>query len=384
AEQVAAGCLRIAVERMANAIKRISVQRGHDTTRYALVSFGGAGGQHACQVADALAIGTVLVHPLAGVLSAYGCGVADLRELRRRTVEAALDEHGLSAAGAALAALEREARAALREQGVAEPDIAVERRLHMKQAGSDTALAVSAEALDARTLRAAFDAAHERLFGFAASGAALVVDSAEIEAVGRAAGAVAPSTAAAASGAAGPRAAGEPHASAKTAASGALRRRVWFDGGFREAPVVERARLAAGDVLDGPAVVVEAHATTIVEPGWRARVDGSGCLVLTRVRPRAVREAADTAADPVMLEIFNNLFMHVAEEMGVVLESTAHSVNIKERLDFSCALFDPDGGLIANAPHIPVHLGSVGDSVRSVLDRFAGDMAPGDSFMLNS
>src|SRR5690606_22758094 len=167
-------------------------------------------------------------------------------------------------------------------------------------------------------------------------------------------------------------------------AAGALRRRVWFDGGFCDAPVVERARLAVGDVLDGPAVLVEAHATTIVEPGWRASFDASDCLVLTRVRPRAVRESADTAADPVMLEIFNNLFMHVAEEMGVVLESTAHSVNIKERLDFSCALFDPGGGLIANAPHIPVHLGSMGDSVRSVLDRFAGEMALGDSFMLNS
>src|SRR5690606_25990802 len=197
-------------------------------------------------------------------------------------------------------------------------------------------------------------------------------------------GAVAPSTAAAAASAA-PRAnASQPLASSTSSPAAGSRRRVWFDGGFRHAPGVERDRLAVGDLVDGPAVVVEAHAPTIVEPGWRASVDASGCLVLTRVRPRTVREAADTAADPVMLEIFNHLFMHVAEEMGVVLESTAHSVNIKERLDFSCALFDPDGDLIANAPHIPVHLGSMGDSVRSVLERFAGDMAPGDSFLLNS
>jgi 5-oxoprolinase (ATP-hydrolysing) len=391
AEQVAAGCLRIAVERMANAIKRISVQRGHDTTRFALCSFGGAGGQHACQVADALAIGTVLVHPLAGVLSAFGCGLADLRELGRRTVEAALDAHGLAAADAALAALESDARRALHAQGVAANGVAIERRLHVKQSGSDTALAVPAQVLDENALRAAFDAAHERLFGFRAGdgSVALVVDSAEVEAVGKAAGAMAaPAGAAAAPPAAAPQErapqAGPPARDAPRPASGALRRRVWFDGGFRDVPVVERERLAAGDVLDGPAVIVEANATTIVEDGWRATTDAGGCLVLTRARPRAVRETADTAADPVMLEIFNNLFMHVAEEMGLVLESTAHSVNIKERLDFSCALFDTDGGLIANAPHIPVHLGSMGDSVRRVLERYAGDLGVGDSFMLNS
>jgi 5-oxoprolinase (ATP-hydrolysing) len=373
AEDLAAGFLKIAVEHMANAIKQISVQRGHDVTRFALCCFGGAAGQHACAVAAALGVRAIVIDPLAGVLSAYGMGVAELRVLKQRSVEAPLDAARLAALPAAFAELAAAATDALRAQGVSAERVALKRRALLRLEGSDASLPVlCAPAASLASLRAAFDDAHVRHFGFRAEpDLPLAVASIEIEAVG--------STEAQARSAAPP----QPRRTAqRKAPAAAAVRRVWFDGAWHDTPVYERAALASGDRIAGPAIVAEANATTVVEPGWRATVQPGGALILTRSRHAARTEAVGRHADPVLLEVFNNLFMHVAEQMGVVLENTAHSVNIKERLDFSCAVFDAKGGLIANAPHIPVHLGSMGDSVQSIMR--SQELVPGDAYMLNS
>lgn len=368
-EELAAGFLRIAVERMANAIKQISVQRGHDVTRFALCSFGGAGGQHAAQVAEVLGIARVIVPPLAGVLSAYGIGVADVRVLRHASVEERLDDALAAALAMRFEPLAAAALEALRDQGADAARVRFERRVLAKVAGSDTALPVPWLEGDGRgEIAAAFAALHERHFGFRSSAdAALVVESLELEAV--------------VPGLDEPGTVPLPEPSAGRVKPSA-RRDVWCGHGWRNVPLYERARLPAGTRFLGPALIVETNATTVVEPGWRAEVHSSGTLLLTRTGKRAQRQALGRQADPVMLEVFNNLFMHVAEEMGIVLEHTAHSVNIKERLDFSCALFAADGSLIANAPHIPVHLGSMGDSVRSILE--SKKLAPGDAYLVNS
>jgi 5-oxoprolinase (ATP-hydrolysing) len=367
-DRLAGGFLRIAVETMANAIKQVSVQRGHDVTKFVLSCFGGAGGQHACQVADALGIETVLIHPLAGVLSAYGMGLADLRSMRQAALEQRLDAACLAALDGVFERLARDAAGELRAQGIGDARIRLERRLRLKLTGSDTALLVPwapGGSLDA--LHGAFHAEHARHFGFGAPEGAVTVESVELEAVGVVEKPEEPLL-----------------ARGKEAARPLARRAVWFDGGRVDAPIYARAMLGAGAGIEGPAVIVETNATTVVEPQWRASVNSLGHLTLSRVRPRAQHEAIGTERDPIMLEVFNNLFMHIAEQMGVVLENTAHSVNIKERLDFSCAVFDAEGELIANAPHMPVHLGSMGDSVRSVLTANAAAMAPGNVFMLNA
>jgi 5-oxoprolinase (ATP-hydrolysing) len=367
-EQIAAGYLRIAVERMANAIKQISVQRGHDITRFALCCFGGAAGQHAAQVAETLGIRRIIVHPLAGVLSAFGLGIADVRVLQQASIEAELAGTDAATLAEAFEPLAAAALAALRDQGTDTSRVRLERRTLVKVAGADTALPVAwAEAVETAELASAFRAAHERHFGFRVDAStALVVESIELEAV--------------VPGADAPAAASAP--STTTARPKPVARRdVWCGGGWRNVPVYERALLPADTRFTGPAVIVEANATTIVEPGWRAEVHASGTLLLTRIG-RARRERVSRDADPIMLEVFNNLFMHVAEEMGIVLEHTAHSVNIKERLDFSCAVFAADASLIANAPHIPVHLGSMGDSVRTILR--SKKLVPGDAYLLNT
>ncbi|HEX6995998.1 MAG TPA: hydantoinase B/oxoprolinase family protein [Gammaproteobacteria bacterium] len=369
AERVAEGAIRIAVERMANAIRHISIERGHDVAEFALASFGGAGGQHACQVADALGIDAIVIHPLAGVLSAYGMGLAEVRALRRRGVERRLDDAAADVLDDVFAELAEEARRELLEQHVAPDGITVVGRAGLKIDGSDTALAVpwipGAPAADAI---AAFDDAHRRHFGFDAATRAIVVEWLEAECIA----------------ASEPLAAHEAPPAAQSAAP-LTHRPIWADGGWRETPVHRRESLGAGAALDGPALIVEANATTYVAPGWHAETGPGGELRLERAAKRSARERVSAdAADPIMLEVFNNRFVHIAEQMGLVLEHTAHSVNIKERLDFSCALFDKRGRLIANAPHVPVHLGSMGDSVRRVIERFGATFAPGDAFMLNA
>ncbi|PWR25013.1 hydantoinase B/oxoprolinase family protein [Zavarzinia aquatilis] len=366
AEAMADGFVAIAVENMANAIKKISVQRGHDVTTYTLQCFGGAGGQHACLVAEALGMGRVMLHPMAGLLSAYGMGLADIAATREEAVEAVLDAAGLAAAEARLDALGADAIDEVAGQGIARDAIALHRRIHLRYEGTDTALIVAHGTPDA--IRAAFEAAHRARFGFISGNRRLIVEAISVEAAGGGSAVAEPVLPT--------RADGSTVDVAETA-------RIFSRGGFHDAAVVERSGLLAGDIVDGPAILVEAHSTVVVEPGWRARMHGNGTLFLDRTGEAARRDIG-TGRDPVMLEVFNNLFMSIAEQMGLTLEKTAHSVNIKERLDFSCAVFDGKGGLVANAPHMPVHLGSMSESVETVIRGHRATMQPGDAFMLNA
>ena len=361
-EEVAAGFIAIAVGNMANAIKQISVQRGHDVTGYTLTSFGGAGGQHACGVADALGMQTVFIHTLAGVLSAYGMGLADQSAMREEAVEEKLtDAAGLAAR---LDALGAGALQALRDQGVAEERITLLRRVHLRYDGTDSAIVVPFDTPAA--MQAGFEAAYKRRFSFLMPARALIVEAISVEALGQSdAPAELPSLVEAGSA-----------APLETAP-------MFVDGAWRDVPLYLRKTLPPGAVVDGPAILAEDNATTVIEAGWQARVTPYLHLVLTRVQALPARRAIGTTADPVMLEIFNNLFMSIAEQMGLRLQNTAHSVNIKERLDFSCAIFAADGSLVANAPHMPVHLGSMGESIKAVMTANAGAMRPGDVFMLN-
>ncbi|EJL33887.1 N-methylhydantoinase B/acetone carboxylase, alpha subunit [Caulobacter sp. AP07] len=367
--QIAEGFVTIAVENMAKAVRQISIQRGYDVTRYVLACFGGAGGQHACLVADALGMGKVMIHPFAGVLSAYGMGLADLRTLHEATVERPLTEAAADLAARA-ADLADEAEAALRGQNVPLVRVETVASLLVKYAGTDTPLRVPLG--DAATVRAAFETLHQRRFGFVSPSTALMVEALAVEAIGHADAGAEPDL--------------ESGASSKNAAPLATLT-VRMAGAEHATPVYDRPALPIGATVTGPAIIREATGTTVIEPGWRATVDAHLNLILDRVAALPKRQAAGTAADPVMLEVFNNLFMAVAEEMGFALQNTAYSVNIKERLDFSCALFDRDGNLIANAPHMPVHLGSMGDSVRAIREARDADgrgMRPGDVYMLNA
>jgi 5-oxoprolinase (ATP-hydrolysing) len=364
AESLAEGFLQIAVQNMANAIKRISVARGYDVTQYTLQCFGGAGGQHACLVADALGMERVFVHPLAGVLSAYGMGLADQIAMREGSVELPLDEAGLAAAQARLAQLGEEAARELVEQGVAREAVTLQRRVHVRYQGTDTALVVEGSRIP--DIRREFEAAYRQRFAFLMPGRMLVIEAVSVEAV----------------------AAGERHSAPQAGMT--ARPHVprpdatvrMHAGRWLEAGLYVRESLQAGAIVDGPAIIAEKNATTVVEPGWRAQLAASGPIELARVQPRATQHAVGTDADPVMLEVFNNLFMNIAEQMGLRLQNTAYSVNIKERLDFSCALFDADGQLIANAPHMPVHLGSMSESIKTVIARNPA-MQPGDIYVLN-
>ncbi len=367
-EEVAEGFLKIAVENMANAIKHISVQRGYDVTEYTLCCFGGAAGQHACLVADALGMTRVFIHPLAGVLSAYGMGLADVRALRQQAVESVLSDAALRAAEGTCATLEGHAVDEVARQGIPRERIACERRLHMKYDGTDTTLEIP-HGLDPAPIIAEFERRYRKQYGFLMPGKALVIEAAAVEAIGRTQSVadekpVFPPRA-------GPLVALQSH-------------RLYTDGRFHDALVFDRADVRPGDVIAGPAVIRERNATTVIEPGWQATLTTRDHMILDRVEALRRVHAIGTTADPVLLEVFNNLFMAIAEQMGVTLANTAYSVNIKERLDFSCAIFDRDGNLIANAPHMPVHLGSMGESVRTVIDKRAGTMLNGDVFVLNA
>ena len=366
-EDIAEGFVRVAVDNMANAIKKISVERGHDVTAHTLCCFGGAAGQHACLVADALAIPRVFIHPYAGVLSAYGMGLADLSALRERAIEARLEPALMPQLEDALSQLAEAARAEVAGQDVSADNINLARRVHLRYEGTDTALV--ADLGPARKMQAQFESAYRGRFSFLMPGRALVVEAVSIEAAGS-------GERIAEEFARLPPRPGPPQP--------ALRARMFSGGAAHEAPVYRREMLRPGDAIAGPAIIAETNATTVIEPQWQAQVTPLNHLVLTRSSPRPKREAIGTRAEPVMLEIFNNLFMAIAEQMGVTLANTAHSVNIKERLDFSCALFDAAGGLIANAPHLPVHLGAMGESVRVIATENAGTMRPGDAFMLNN
>jgi 5-oxoprolinase (ATP-hydrolysing) len=405
-EEVAAGALKIAVGSMANAVKRISVARGYDVTRYTLQCFGGAAGQHACLVADALGIERVFCHRLAGVLSALGMGLADQIAMREAGLERALDAEGVAAARALAARLLAEAGGELEIQGVEPRRQRRIVRLYVRYQGTDTALpcelpadsrapaaatpaaAATAEESAVASIREQFERAYRRRFAFLILEAGLVIEAVSVECVGDSElesgasrefgrGAERPGSARAALAA---QAASRPPRAAKDAPMYCFADEA--PAGWRRARLREADRLLAGDSLEGPAIIAERNSTIVVEPGWRARATDAGHLELSRVRPRAAAAAPGTRADPVMLEVFNNLFMNIAEQMGLRLQNTAHSVNIKERLDFSCALFDASGALIANAPHMPVHLGSMSESIRSVIARNPR-LEPGEVFVLN-
>jgi 5-oxoprolinase (ATP-hydrolysing) len=378
AEEVADGFIKIAVENMANAIKKISVQRGYDVTRYALNCFGGAGGQHACLVADALGMTRVLIHPFSSLLSAYGMGLADIRATRQQAIEEVFDDAVLASIAAVGSRLGEDARNEVIGQGVPSRDVTVELRAHLRYAGTDTALVVPAQAPsgtsrnnagpDLRAMKSAFEAAHKSRFGFIDETKQMVVEAVSVEAIG------------------GGAKFSEPQSpiTADPLPSPAHRTRFYSGGAWHDAAIFLRDQLAPGHRVPGPAIVIEPHQTVVVEPGWSAEITAKNHLILSRTVALKRRTAIGTEADPVMLEVFNNLFMSIAEQMGVSLQNTAYSVNIKERLDFSCAVFAADGTLVANAPHMPVHLGSMDRAVETIIRENQGRIAPGDVYAINA
>ena len=365
-EAVADGFIAVAVAKMAEAIKRISIARGHDVTRYALNCFGGAGGQHACDVADALSIKTILIHPLSSLLSAYGMGLADIRAHREVAIEEPLSDDALIRAAHRGRDAFAEAAKEMEMQGADPKKARVSQRLLLRYAGADTAIEGKWGPLD--DLRRRFEKAHRDRFGFAERDRPLVIEAIAYEFVGR-----------------GARFVERPKTISKAPLPPPEREtRFYSHGQWRAAKVFRRKALSLGHTLNGPALIVEPHQTIVVEQGWRAEITDKNHVVLRRVAA-ATREANIAAkVDPVRLEIFNNLFMSIAEQMGVTLQNTAHSVNIKERLDFSCAVFDAEGRLIANAPHMPVHLGSMDRSVETIIRLNKGRIKKGDVYALNA
>jgi len=365
-EEIADGFIKIAVENMANAIKKISVQRGYDVTGYALNCFGGAGGQHACLVADALGMTTVLIHPFSSLLSAYGMGLADIRATRQQAIEEPFGAKSLASLNRIAKRLSKDVSGEVAGQGVPKKDLKVHVRAHIRYAGTDTALVVKAGTLAA--MKSAFEKAHKSQFGFVDRKKDLVIEAVSVEAVGG-----------------GAKFREQKHATIRAKLPSPARRTKFFsDGRWHNATVYTRDQLAPGHKVKGPAILIEPHQTVVVEPGWQAAITAKNHLVLTRVVKLKRTRAIGTKADPIMLEVFNNLFMSIAEQMGVALQNTAYSVNIKERLDFSCAVFAHDGTLVANAPHMPVHLGSMDRSVETIIRDNAGRIKPGDVYVINA
>ena len=360
-EEVAQGFLRIAVENMANAIKKISVQRGYDVTKYTMNCFGGAGGQHACLVADALGMQSVFIHPFAGVLSAFGMGLADVRAMREYQFGQGV-EH-IQKARKILERLVRDAQSEVSSQGIDPAQISIVQTAHIRPSGAQQTLDVPFAS--AEEMRKTFEKAHQQRFGFVPKEASLVIEVLSAEAIG----------------ATGETVQFEQKPSTKVASKTT---QMWSDGKHHDAPIVDRTQMHVGETIQGPAILTEPTGTNILEQGWQAQCIEGGCLVLTRATALVRKEAIGTTVDPVMLEVFNNLFMSIAEQMGATLANTAYSVNIKERYDFSCAIFDAVGDLVANAPHVPVHLGSMSESVRVILEQNRGKIRPGDVFMMNN
>ena len=376
AQEIADGFVKIAVENMANAIKKISVQRGYDVTHYALNCFGGAGGQHACLVADALGMTRVLIHPFSSLLSAYGMGLADIRATREQAIELPFGAKARTAVERIAARLGKTARAEVEGQGVPDGKIKVIVRAHIRYAGTDTALVIDAGKLagarvavaDLKKMQSSFERAHKARFGFIDRNKQLVIEAVSVEAVG--------------GGAKFKESAGS--RTRKALPEPAKRTRFFSQGEWHDAAIYTREQLRPGQKVAGAAIIIEPHQTVVVEPGWQAELTAKNHLVLARVVPLERTHAIGTEADPVMLEVFNNLFMSIAEQMGVSLQNTAYSVNIKERLDFSCAVFSAEGALVANAPHMPVHLGSMDRAVETIIRENEGRIALGDVYAINA
>ena len=364
-EEAADGFLKIAVENMANAIKKISVQRGYDVTEYALNCFGGAGGQHACSVADALGMTKVLIHPFSGILSAYGMGLAKIRANRTRALVQPLAPEVEILLREVESELEEEARGELSDQDVSDSTVSVFARAHIRYEGTD--LPIPVELSGTATMTAEFEKQHRKQFGFVFESKRLIVEAIEIEAVG------------------GGATIDEPEHDLVDPMIAADNVESFFSNGrWHDAGICPRDDLKPGHLVKGPGLIIEPNQTIVIEDGWHARITKHNHIVLERHQAMRREHAIGTEADPVMLEVFNNLFMSIAEQMGVTLQNTAYSVNIKERLDFSCAVFGPDGSLVANAPHMPVHLGSMDRSVETVISQNKGNIEPGDVFILNA
>lgn len=365
-EQVAEGFIQIAVANMANAVKKISIERGYDVSQYTLVSFGGAGGQHACLVADALGMRRVLIHPFAGVLSAYGMGLADITAMRESSIELELNAEHLPVCEQRLDQLAQDACAEVLAQGVAKHHIQIVPRVHLRYDGTDSAIVVNFGTIDDMVQQ--FNTAYLQRYSFLMADRNLVVEAVSLEVIGQSGEQVTASSAT-------EQAVALPEACTSVS--------VFSHDEQHQTPVYDRSVLHSGMRIVGPAIVFDANGTTMVEPEWQLELLSGGEMLLSRIKAKAQAVAIGTDVDPVMLEIFNNLFMAIAEQMGVTLANTAFSVNIKERLDFSCALFDAEGNLIANAPHMPVHLGSMGESIKAVISKNEGQMQPGDTYVLN-
>ncbi|MGA1848744.1 MAG: hydantoinase B/oxoprolinase family protein [Thermoplasmatota archaeon] len=364
-EEVAEGFLNVAVQNMSQAIKTISVQKGYDVSEYTLCCFGGAGGQHACRVADSLGIRSILIHPFSGVLSAFGMGLADRRTIKEKSLELELSEENMDRMGPEVEGLVNSARTKLKDQGIPPEMIEVQRRAHIRYSGTDTSFAVDMGSME--ELQGRFEAVHKERFGFLMDGREMVVEAISAEAVGRS----------------------DVKADIPLKVKGGKpipigAAQLYLEGKRHLSPVYQRDDLSPGNTIEGPSIITEPTGTNVVETGWEAVIDDKGNLLLRRVEEKKRSFAAGTSADPVMLEIFNKLFMSIAEQMGYSLANTAYSVNIKERLDFSCAVFDGSGGLVANAPHIPVHLGSMSESVQAFLRDRGGDIERGEVYLLNS
>ncbi|KAF3977401.1 MAG: 5-oxoprolinase [Methylococcales symbiont of Iophon sp. n. MRB-2018] len=362
---IAEGFLHVAVDKMANAVKKISVQRGYDITQYTLNCFGGAGGQHACLVADALGITQVLLHPLASVLSAYGMGLANISAMREQTIELLLDDHAVEQLDSIFSTLSHEALMELSEQGLDSKHSYSLQKIHIKYQGTDSALIINFGTITAITRQ--FENEHKKQFGFIAAEKKLIIETISVEVIINN---------------------NEPVNEPDLPLSHLLTARplelaeVYMAGNLCSTPVYDRAVLKPGNTINGPAIIIDSISTIVVEPGWQANISIKNHLILKRIEQLSNQQVG-TGADPVMLEIFNNLFMSIAEQMGVTLQNTAYSANIKERLDFSCAIFDNTGNLVANAPHVPVHLGSMAESVNTIIDRRKERIKPGDAYMLN-
>ncbi len=365
---LADGAVRIAVENMANAIKKISVGHGHDVNQYALQCFGAAGGQHACLVADTLGIETILIHPLSGLLSAYGMGLADMRAGRAITIEQSLSTETLFQLSARAKVLTDSVFEELEGAGVRRQNTTLSTRAHLKYAGSDSALPIPLT--DPATMRKQFERAHLSRYGFSSPEKHVIIATLEIEATGGGAILEHDDT-------------NSNKCGDDTNTTPSQATTFYSQGTDHAAKVFHRAALTAGNRIQGPALVIEDHQTVVLETGWSATCSQNGVLILSRTTP-PVRQTITNQADPVMLEVFNNHFMAIAEQMGAALANTAQSVNIKERLDFSCAVFDSDGNLVANAPHVPVHLGSMDCSLATIIKKRSGAMKPGDVYMINA
>jgi len=374
ATQVAEGFLKIAVDNMANAIKKISVQRGYDVTEYTLCCFGAAAGQHACLVAEALGIKTILIHPKAGVLSALGMGLADIRAMREKSVAAELNNALMSELETQLKAQEKPGRSELHQQDVHDDNITVQYKVHLRYAGTDTPLLVDFAPCD--DMKTAFATAHQQRFGFTRSDKSLIVEAVSVEVIGQVGewGTGRTETKLV-------RSETKPDRFSKPVRFGSVK--MVTHEQIYDTPVYSRDDCSSGQKITGPAIIIEQTGTTLVEPGWQAEITPRYDIVLTRHKI-STQDKISTQVDPIRLEIFNNLFMSIAEQMGATLANTAYSVNIKERLDFSCAVFDQKGQLIANAPHIPIHLGSMSDSVQTVIQTQGDTMQPEDVFVLNN